>query len=217
MQQENVELRRLVQIIEEDRERMRTLMLAMEARQVGGIPSVKIPIPVRYDETHPFWRKLDEEDSYTTATLVEEKLIGEVIGTFSSPVESTDYTLASPIVDREVESNHPEIATFEKHTKGVSMRILSKFGYRKGQGLRKYGQGRAEPIEVHELPLREGLGYAGGYSEDESPVICCTHYQKFKHDVDHYWKRHPKLTPEWFWTWQGKQAARANSDANNEL
>jgi hypothetical protein len=32
MQQENAELRRLVQIIEEDRERMRTLMLAIEAR-----------------------------------------------------------------------------------------------------------------------------------------------------------------------------------------
>jgi hypothetical protein len=69
---------------------------------------------------------------------------------------------------------------------------------------------------VHERPLREGLGYAGGYSEDESPVIHCTHSQKFEHDVDHCWELHPKLTREWFRTRQGKQAARANNDANSE-
>jgi hypothetical protein len=132
MQQENVELRRLVQIIEEDRERMWTLMLAMEARRVGGSPSARSPSPVRDDETHPFWRQSDEEDSYTPATPVEEQSIGEAIGTFSSPVESTDYTPASPVVDQEVESNHPEIAAFEKHTKGVGMRMLSKFGYQEG-------------------------------------------------------------------------------------
>jgi hypothetical protein len=96
------------------------------------------------------------------------------------------------------------------------MRMLSKFGYGKGQGLGKYGQGRAEPIEVRERPLREGLGYAGESSEDESPVIRCTHCQKFGHDADHCWERHPELTPEWFRTRQGKQAARASSDANSE-
>jgi hypothetical protein len=76
------------------------------------------------------------------------------------PLESIDYPPDSPVVDQEVESNHLEITTFEKHTKGVSMRILSKFRYRKGQGLGKNGQGIDEPIEVHEHPLREGLGYA---------------------------------------------------------
>jgi hypothetical protein len=86
----------------------------------------------------------------------------------------------------------------------------------KGQGLGKYGQGRAEPIEVRERPLHEGLGYAGESSEDDNPVVCCTHCQKFGHDVDHCWERHPELTPEWFRTRQGKQAARASSDANSE-
>jgi G patch domain-containing protein 2 len=75
-----------------------------------------------------------------------------------------------------VESNHSKIEAFEKHTKGFVMRMLSKFRYGKGKGLGKYGQGRAEPIEVHERPLWEGLGYVGEYSEEESPMICCTHY-----------------------------------------
>jgi hypothetical protein len=163
-------------------------MLAMEARPVGGSPSVRSPSPVRDDGTHPFQRKSDEEDSYTPATLVEEKSVGEAIGTFSSPTESIQYTPTSPVVDQEVESDHPDIASFEKHTKGVGMRMLSKFGYRKGQGLGKYGQGRAEPIEVREHPLREGLGYAGESSEDDSPVIHCTHCRKFGHDVDHCWE-----------------------------
>jgi hypothetical protein len=63
-------------------------MLAMEARPVGGSPSARSPSPVRDDGTHPFQRQSDEEDSYTPATLVEEKSVGEAIGTFSSPAES---------------------------------------------------------------------------------------------------------------------------------
>jgi hypothetical protein len=150
-------------------------MLAMETRPIGGRLSVRSLRPVRDDGTHPFQRQSYEEDSYTPSTLVEEQSIGEAIGTFSLPVKITDYTPASPVADQEVKSNHSEIAAFEKHTKGFGMRMLSKLGYRKGQGLGKYGQGRAEPIEVHERPLREGLGYAGEYSEDEILVIRCIH------------------------------------------
>jgi hypothetical protein len=75
-----------VQIIEEDRERMQTLMWVMEARPVGGSPSVIRLSPIRDDGNHPFHRQLDEEDSYTPTTPVEERSIGEAIGTFSSPV-----------------------------------------------------------------------------------------------------------------------------------
>jgi hypothetical protein len=106
---------------------MRTLMLETEVRPVGGSPSARSPSPVRDDGNHPFWRQSDEEDSYTLVTPVEEKLVGESIGTFSSPAESTDYTLASLVVDQEVESDHLEIETFEKHNKGFGMRMLSNF------------------------------------------------------------------------------------------
>jgi hypothetical protein len=40
------------------------------------------------------------------------------------------------------------------------MNMLSNFGYMKVQGLGKHGQGRSNPIEVREIPLHEGLGYA---------------------------------------------------------
>jgi hypothetical protein len=104
-------------------------MLATEARPVGGSPSTRIPSPNRDDGTHPFHRKSDEEDFYTPTTLFEEELVGVVNGTFSSLEKRIQYTPASPVVDQEVESNHPNIASFVKHTKGVGMRILSKFGY----------------------------------------------------------------------------------------
>jgi len=158
----------------------------MEARLVGGCPSTRSPSHVKDDGTHPFQRKSDEEDSYTPTTLVEEKSVGEAISTFTLPVENTDYTPDSPIADQEVESDHMEITTFEKHTKGFGMIMLSKLGYGKGQGLGKYGQGRAKPIEVHERSLRQGLGYAGEYFEEDIPVIHCTHCQNFGYDADHY-------------------------------
>jgi hypothetical protein len=163
-------------------------MLAEEERPVGRNPSVRSTSPVKDDGTHPFHRKSNEEDLYKTSTPIEEQSIGEAIGTFSSPTESIQYTPASHVDDQEVVSDHQDIATFEKHTKGIGMRIISKFGYRKGRGLGKYGQGRAEPIEVRERPLCEGLGYAGEYSDDDSPVISCTHCRKFGHDVDHCWE-----------------------------
>ena len=94
--------------------------------------------------------------------------------------------------------------------------MISKFGYKKGQGLGKHRQGRAKPIEVRKRPLNEGLGYAEESTDENNPMFCCTHYQKFEHDVKHCWERHPELTSEWFQTCQGKQAARASSDANSE-
>ena len=92
IQQENSELRRLVQILEEGRERFRTMMLAIEESSVGRSPSVGILSPVKDDGIHPFCRQSDEEDSYTPATLVEEQSVGEAIGTFSSPTKSIHYT-----------------------------------------------------------------------------------------------------------------------------
>jgi hypothetical protein len=41
---------------------------------------------------------------------------------------------------------------FEKHTKGVGLRILTKMGYEKGKGLGCIGQCILNPIEVEERP-----------------------------------------------------------------
>jgi hypothetical protein len=51
---------------------------------------------------------------------------------------------------------------FEKHTKGVGLRILTKMGYEKGKGLGRQGQGIVNPIEVEERPRYLGLGYERG-------------------------------------------------------
>jgi len=94
-----------------------------------------------------------------------------------------------------LESGNQDIVTFEKHRKGIGMKILSNFGYMKGKGLGNHGRGRAKSIKVRERPLHEGLGYAKESIDDNNPVVCCTHCQKFRHDVDHCWDRHPELKP----------------------
>jgi len=90
-------------------------------------------------------------------------------------VESTQYTPTSPVADHELKSDNQDIAAFEKHTKDIGMKMLSKFGYMKGQGLGKHGQGRAKPIDVRERSLHEGLGYAEESTDDNNLVVCCTH------------------------------------------
>jgi hypothetical protein len=78
-------MRSLVQILEEDRERLRTLVLEIEEKPTGRNPSVRSLSPVKDDEIYPFRGKSYEEDSYTLATPFDEKLVGEAMGIFSSP------------------------------------------------------------------------------------------------------------------------------------
>ena len=107
------------------------MVLATEDRLVGISASVRSLSLVKDDGINPFRRQSNEEDSYTPATPVEEQSVGDAIGTFSSPSESTNYTPTSPVADQELESGNQDIVTFEKHAKGIGMNMLSKFGYRK--------------------------------------------------------------------------------------
>jgi hypothetical protein len=59
IRQENVELRILVQILEEDRERLRSIVIATEERPTIRSPSSRIPGPIEDDKIHPFCKQSD--------------------------------------------------------------------------------------------------------------------------------------------------------------
>jgi hypothetical protein len=56
-------------------------------------------------------------------------------------------------------SHQVGLVAFEKHTRGVGLKILTKMGYEEGKGLGCKGKGIINPIEVEERPRYLGLGY----------------------------------------------------------
>jgi hypothetical protein len=56
-------------------------------------------------------------------------------------------------------SHQVGFGAFEKHTRGVGLKLLTKMGYEEGKGLGCKGQGIVNPIEVVERPRYLGLGY----------------------------------------------------------
>ncbi|KAJ3085883.1 Tuftelin-interacting protein 11 [Quaeritorhiza haematococci] len=73
----------------------------------------------------------------------------------SSPLTNTP---SSPKAPRNVDK---DFGKFEKHTKGFGLKYLMKFGYEKGAGLGRDGEGIAKPIDVKIRPKGMSLGYRG--------------------------------------------------------
>ena len=56
------------------------------------------------------------------------------------------------------------IGSFEKHTKGIGSKLMSKMGY-EGKGLGRHAHGIVERIIIEERPQYLGLGYGQAYGE----------------------------------------------------
>ena len=70
----------------------------------------------------------------------------------TSVLENTFEVCSEGYSSNSPHSHQVGFGEFEKHTKGVGLRILTKMGYEEGKGLGCKGQGIVNPIEVVERP-----------------------------------------------------------------
>jgi tuftelin-interacting protein 11 len=71
---------------------------------------------------------------------------------------------------QESSSIDKDFGKFEKHTKGIGLKLMQKMGYKIGEGLGSDGRGIVKPIEAPLRPARMGLAYRG-FKEKTNQVI----------------------------------------------
>uniref|UniRef100_H2YDS1 Tuftelin-interacting protein 11 n=1 Tax=Ciona savignyi TaxID=51511 RepID=H2YDS1_CIOSA len=124
------------------------------------------------------------DDSYTNVLckyLGLQKIRSEILGSFQKSEKvfhtvnksskssngSGSYSLASKGKKEKVDS---QFASFERHTKGIGMKLLTKMGYRHGRGLGKGNQGIINPVEAIKRNKKAGLGSGGSERTKQSYI-----------------------------------------------
>lgn len=67
-------------------------------------------------------------------------------------------------------STKSNVGTFEAHTKGIGAKLLSKMGWKEGQGLGKDGKGLSQPLEAKLRPKRQGMGFGNRREPSLAPT-----------------------------------------------
>uniref|UniRef100_H2YDR9 Tuftelin-interacting protein 11 n=1 Tax=Ciona savignyi TaxID=51511 RepID=H2YDR9_CIOSA len=96
-----------------------------------------------------------------------EKVFHTVNKSSKSSNGSGSYSLASKGKKEKVDS---QFASFERHTKGIGMKLLTKMGYRHGRGLGKGNQGIINPVEAIKRNKKAGLGSGGSERTKQSYI-----------------------------------------------
>ncbi|CAK8693912.1 unnamed protein product [Clavelina lepadiformis] len=118
----------------------------------GGLKDGSSPVVGDEDE-----RSQQEDDGKSEGFTKSKK----TFATVSQPKLSSSnlsYGVQSKVKKEKVDSS---FGGFERHTKGIGMKLLQKMGYQFGKGLGKGNQGILNPIEAHKRVRKVGLGAAG--------------------------------------------------------
>uniref|UniRef100_H2YDS2 Tuftelin-interacting protein 11 n=1 Tax=Ciona savignyi TaxID=51511 RepID=H2YDS2_CIOSA len=108
-------------------------------------------------------KKTDDSGSFQKS----EKVFHTVNKSSKSSNGSGSYSLASKGKKEKVDS---QFASFERHTKGIGMKLLTKMGYRHGRGLGKGNQGIINPVEAIKRNKKAGLGSGGSERTKQSYI-----------------------------------------------